>query len=488
MKKLSLTLLSLCFCVLAFAQPNASMELDLEQCVQIAIENNLTIKRSKLLAQQSKVNLSQSKASQLPNLNLNSNYGYNWGRSVDPTSNQFINQQIMFSGVGGSANVTVFNWFRIANTIKQNDLLYESSEYNVQKAENDITLNIVTYYLNVILNNELVENAEYQLQSSQGQLERTKKLVAGGALPRTNELELVSQVATNEVNLVNAQNNLTLAKLNLKQAMLMPISQEVEIVVPNLDLGSGPDFNITAEEVFAAALDAMPQIKSAEVQVQSSQMGVRVAEAGYAPTLSISGSFRTNYSDAYKQPNYSAASVIVNKDANGNPILNDTYYQLPDGTPVKQISTSVNVPTETIKFGDQLDHNLFKSLTLNLNIPVFNNLQAKSNVQRAKISLQQSEIAVQEQKIALRQTIESAYNEARSASKTYHASLRQVEALEETFRSMENQYNLGAANFTDYQVANNNLFRAKSDLVRAKYDYIFKMKILDFYQGKPLSL
>jgi len=449
MKKLNLTLLILFFTFTAFAQSDSLYVLDLQQCIDIAIENNLSVRRSNLQEQLAQVNLNQSRASQLPSLNVGGNYGYNWGRSIDPTTNSFITQQINFTGVSGTANMTLFNWFRITNTIKQNRMSLESSQYAVDKAENDISLNVVTFYLNVIFNRELFENAEYQLRSSQEQLERTKKLVAGGALPRTNELELISQVATNEVQLVTAQNNLDLALLSLKQAMLIPTSQDIELIIPDLTLEGEADLTISSDEVFEAAVASMPEIQSAELQVQSALMGVKVAESGYAPALSLSGGFRSNYSDAYKQ------------------LVNGSF--------------------ETVAFNDQMNQNFSKSLTLNLSIPIFNNLQAKSSVENAKINLQQAEITVLEQKNLLRQTIETAYNDAFAASKTYAASSRQVEALEETFRSVENQYNLGAANFTDYQVASNNLFRAKSDLVRAKFDFIFKKKILDFYQGNSLS-
>ncbi|HCX21431.1 MAG: transporter [Flammeovirgaceae bacterium] len=450
MRRLNLTLLLVFLIGYNAISQQTTRILDLQQCVDIAIENNLSVRRSALQEERAKVTHRQSQAEMLPNLNLGGNYGTQWGRSIDPTTNDFITQQINFTGINGSSNVTLFNWFRIVNTVKQNKYSWESAKYDVEKAKNDISLNIVTFYLNVIFNRELLGNAEYQLSSSQEQLERTKKLVAGGALPRTNELELISQVATNEVNLVNAQNNLNLALLNLKQAMLIPVVEEVELVIPDIDLSDDSALNISAEEVYNEALNAMPEIQSAQLQVDQALMGVKVAQAGYSPSISLSGSFRTNYSDAYKLP-----------DANGN--------------------------ITTVPLSDQFDQNLSRSLSLGLSIPIFNNLRANSNVQNAKINLEQAEITVLEQQNSLRQTIEQAYNDAFAASKTYAASQRQVEALEETNRSVENQYNLGAANFTDYQVAQNNLFRAKSDLVRAKFDFIFKTKVLDFYQGKNLT-
>lgn len=476
MKKSILTLLFCYSMIQVHAQSDSTYVLDLQQCIEIAIENNLSVKRSMLLKERARINLVQAQANRLPNLNVGGGYGYNWGRSIDPTTNQFINQQITFSGVNGNANLTLFNWFNLANTVKQNRLFLESSDYDVDKAKNDISLNIATFYLNVIFNRELVENAQYQLESSQNQLERTKKLVAGGALPRTNELELISQVATNEVNLVNAQNNLDLAFLNLKQAMLIPVAQKLDIVVPELEPDRDAFPDASAGAIFEVAVEAMPEIRSAELQVQSALMGIRIAQAAYTPTLSLSAGFSTNYSDAFGQRFIPGS---------GDPIQTPTGLVTESGEQVLTFTPS----GEYVDYGfsDQFENNLSRSLQLNLSIPIFNNLQANSNVQRSKIALQQSEIAVTEQRNLLRQTIETAYNDAFAASKTYAASQRQVEALEETFRAVENQYNLGASNFTDYQVASNNLFGARSDMVRAKYDFIFKTKILDFYQGKPVT-
>jgi outer membrane protein len=423
------------------------------------------------------IDLRQSRASQLPSVNFGGNYGYNWGRSIDPTTNQFITQQINFSGINGNANMVLFNWFRLANNVKQNRLLFESSTYDVEKAKNDLSLNIVTFYLNVIFNKELLETAEYQLNSSSEQLQRTQKLVALGALPITNELELTSQLASNEVSLINAQNALDLAYLNLKQAMMMSASEKIEIKVPEIDVIEDLIMTVNPNDIYTTALSSMPEIKSAELQVQSALMAVEVAKADFTPTLSLSAGFNTNYSDAFRQ-------FVV--DPNLEQIEFPTGFETISGESVVGFQSQGSFVVD--EAGKQLSNNLSRSVSVNLSIPVFNGLRVNSNVQRSKIAMQQAEITVLEQKNQLRQIIESAYNDAQAAAKTFDASNRQVEALVETFRSIENQYNLGAANFTDYQVASNNLFGAKSDLVRAKFDFIFRKKILDFYMGNPITI
>ena len=452
----------------------SSRILDLQQCIDIALENNLSVKRGALSLEGNRINKDQARANQLPNLNLGANYGYNWGRSIDPTSNQFINQQISFSGFNGSSNVVLFNGLRLMNSVRQAQVNVESSEQDLEKIKNDVTINTVTFYLNVIFNKELVENAQFQLNSAQEQYDRTKKLVASGAAPLTNELEIASQVATNEVSLINAQNNLDLALLNLKQSMLIPASEQIDIVIPEIE-PDDKELNYTPQEVFDAAMGQMPEIKSAQLGLESALFGVKVSRSGAMPTLSLGGSFSTNYSDAFSRAVLSGTQ-FVEQDVMFNGQTTTISFEQP-------VFVREDVP-----FRDQIDQNLSRSLGLSLSLPVFNRFNTRYSVQRAKITLQQAEITMQERENTLRQTIESAYNDAQAAQKTYQANQKQVRALEETFRAVENQYNLGAANFTDYQVASNNLFRAKSDLVRAKYDYVFKQKILEFYKGNPLTI
>lgn len=425
--------------------------LSLEECIEVAIENNLNVKRSQLNLRTAQVNLEQSKAGRYPSLNASGNYGFNWGRGIDPTTNQFIDQRINFNSVGASTNMPLIQGLQITNGIKQDKLSLEASKKDLEKAENDISLNTASFYLNVIFNKELAENAQFQLESSQQQLERTRILVESGALPLANKLQLESQVATNEVNLINAQNNLDLALLSLKQALLIPSEQEIDVEIPNVPIDQAEIERSSIAELYNEAVANMPEIQSAELRVQSADVGVEVAKGGMYPTVTLSGSLDTRYSDAAQQ---------------FDPVSGDF---------------------ETIPLSTQYDNNFSRGLSASLRIPIFNGFSTRSNIQRSKISLQQAEISKKEQENTLYQTIETSYRNAVAAAKTFTASQKQVASLEETLRAVENQYNNGAANFTDYQVASNNLFQARSDLSRAKFDFIFKQKVLEFYQGKPLT-
>lgn len=455
--------------------------LNLEECIDIAVENNLTIRRSQLNLTSAEISLMQAKAARYPNLNAGGSYGYSWGRGIDPTTNLFTTQRIGFNGLSASSGVTLINGLQINNSIKQSKLDQQASEYDLMKAINDISLSTSLNYLNVIFNKELLENAKFVLESSKEQLNRTEKLVESGALPVSNELQLISQVATNEVNLINAENNLDLAILALKQGLLLPPGEEIDIMIPEIEVDQSEVEGRTVKEVYEVALENQPEIQGADLRVESARVGVDVATGGMLPSLSLNGSLNTNYSDLFTERFVTDGTVMVTEDvptglltANGVPVL-QPRLETPNGT------------FEDYGVFDQYSDNLSKRLSLNLNIPIFNGFNTKASIQRSKITQQQAEITATETRNVLYQTIESSYRNALAAAKTYSASQRQVEALEETFRAIENQYNLGASNFTDFQVASNNLFQAQTDLSRAKYDFIFKLKVLEFYQGKQLT-
>ena len=454
--------------------------LSLEECIEIAVENNLSVQRSQLNLAMTEVNFEQAKAQRYPSINLSGNYGYNWGRGIDPTTNQFTTQRINYNGLGGGVSVPVLQGLQTTNSVKQSKVDVESSRLDVAKSINDISLSISLIYLNVIFNKELLENARFQLESGQQQLDRTQKLVESGALPVSNELQLVSQVATNEVSLITAENNLELALLDLKQALLLPAGEEIDISVPDIQINQAEIEAGSVSEIYNSALPSQPEIASADKRVESASLGLEVSKGRMYPSFSLNGSFSTNYSDVFTERFVADGTFF--------PVVQETNLQTEIGG--EAIIKNVDLPNGSIQdygISKQYSDNLSKRLSLDLSIPIFNGFSTRAAIQRAKINVQQTKISAVEQRNILYQNIESAYRNAVAAAKTFSASQKQVAALEETFRAVENQYNLGSSNFTDYQVANNNLFQAKSDLSRARYDFIFRQKLLDFYQGKPLS-
>ena len=449
----------------------------LQECVDYALENNLTVKNQEFTVGINEVNLLQSKMNLLPSLNGSANYGRNWGRSINPGTNIVTNQE-QDNGFGSlSANWTIFSGMRNLNIIKQSEASLMAGQYDLEKSRNDIILLVVTYYTNVIFNKELFENAKSQLESTTSQMERTEKQVNAGALPRSSLLDLQSQVASSELNVINAENNVNFSVLQLKQVMQIPAFQPLEIEIPEIELNESDLADLNPQRVYEIALATMPEVKSADKNVESALRSVKVNQGSYYPRLFLSAGLSTNYS--------SIAADRGLLELTGNTEINDVGFVQSSGEPVVNIEPEfIFAPYSTSR---QLENNFGQSLSLGVSIPIFNNLQVNSNVQRAKIVKDQADILAEQTRLTLRQTIERAYNDVYSSGKAYQSSVKKVEATEESFRAMKQRYDNGAANATDYELAENNLFQAKSDLLRAKYDYIFKLKILDFYQGKPID-
>jgi outer membrane protein len=450
----------------------------LRECVDYALANNLQVKRSELTLELSSIDKRQTKLSMFPSANAQVSSGYNWGRGIDPVTNQFISSQRNgFTSLGASSGVTLFNGFAIQNSIKQSNLDLEASEEDLSKSRNDVTLNVISLFVNVVFNKELVANAKLQLSSSQQQFERTQKLVAAGSLPKSNELNLDAQVATNELNLINQENALALSLLQLQQALQRPATDNFDVEIPEI---TAEDLVLdqTREEIYQIAKGTMPEIQSAKLRIESSNYGVKAARGNLYPRLSLSGSINSNYSSASETRFVSdgvrryETGFFVDGDAGPLPVFG---------------FEPVGTFQEIYGFKDQVKDNLYKSVNLTLSIPIFNGFNGRSNLQRAMISNEQAKITSREVDNTLRQNVETSFNNAIAASKSYNASLRQVGAREEAYRMAKQRFDIGAANYVEYQVAENDLFQARSDLARAKYEFIFRKKVIDFYQGKPLG-
>ena len=454
----------------------------LKECIDYALQNNLNVKRSLLTVENSQIGLTQSKLQMLPSLNGGSTFGYNWGRSIDPTTNLFSTQRINSFNLNASSSVILFNGFRLLNTYRQSDLDNAASKEDFAKAKNDVILSVITFYTNVIFNKELFSNAESQLATTTQQLERTRKLAEAGSVPRGNVLDLEAQQATNELNLINRENALNLSLLQLKQALQFSASTPMEIEVPQLDIGTELLLTETSEQIYDAARQTLPEVKSAQLKLQSSTLALKATRGSLYPRLSLNGNLFSNYSSAADRQRFirdggtptTVSQQIGYVQGLNTPVLSD--IQVPSGQLVE------NYPLQ-----NQITDNISRALSLSLQVPIFNGYQVRSNVQRSMVSNQQAVINLQDTENTLRRLVETAYNDALAASKTYQSATKQVSARDEAFRMSKQRFDNGAVNFVDYQVSENALFQAKSDLVRAKYDFIFKKKVLDFYQGKPIE-
>jgi outer membrane protein len=460
-----------------FSQENAADTWTLKQCIEYALSKNISIQRSTLNAENIEIDRDQARYSRLPSVNGGASYGYSWGRGLDPVSNSFTTQEIKSSGLNANASLPIFNGLRIHNTIKQTQHNYEAAAQDLEKAKNDVILSVASLFINVVFNKELAENARYQLTSTQQQLERTRKQVEAGSLAKSEELNLDAQAASNEVTLVQQENALAVSLLQLKQALLIPASQPFDVVIPALT----PDDLIveqTRDEIYEVARQTMPEIKSAQLKIEGARFAVRAQRSNLYPRLSLNGGLNTNYS--------STQATQFNGDGTFGP-SNQVIGFLNNDSNSPVYALRQNGTFTDYGFGDQISDNIYKTLGFQLSVPIFNNFTARANLRRSTIQSQLAKINAVEVDQTLRQNVETAYNNALASSKTYNASLRQVQAREEAFRMMEKRFGAGAANSFEYQVSQNDLFRAKTDLARAKYDFIFRKKVLDFYQGKPLE-
>ena len=493
LKKLTINCLLL-ISILAFpsltrAQDKSDTIWTLEKCINVALDNNLTIQGSELTVKNNELVLNQSRADIYPTLNAYGGYTNLWGRSIDPTTNLFATQRIQSVGFSGSSNFTIYSGFRKRNTINQDKSTLLASNYDLQTDKDNVMLDVANAFLNVILDTELLENAKVQLNTTQTELETTSKQVKAGALPYSNELDLQAQVESNKVQVISAENDLRIAKLRLKQLLLIPSEEPFDVKIPDLSDAAFVAELLPPDQVYATAESIMPQIKSADMSLQGAKYGIRIAKSYLGPTLSLSGNIYSNYSSAANRRRFLAdpsGSTTIQTIPIGyfiNPLDNTTRIPVLADTEVPAGQYVDNYPVF-----DQFKDNLSQSVQLTLNIPIFNGFQSRTAYQRAKIMSERAEVQAKQVRLQLRQNIELAYNSALAADKTYEASQKQVAYLEESFRATQKSYDLGARSYIDYQVASNNLFRAKSDLLRSKYNFIFTQKVLDFYIGKPITL
>jgi len=453
----------------------------LQECVDYGLKSNLQIKQAELNGNFSNANLIQARNAVLPSLNGGTSYSLNFGLNNDPTTGILVNQSTRANNISLQTNVPLFSGFQLRNSIKQGQYNVEAALSDIEKAKNDIILNIVSAYLQVILSDELLQTSQLQLANSKEQASRTQKLFNAGSVAESNVFEINSQIASDEVNIVNAQNQKDIAELNLMQLLnLQPISDfevvKIEIKDPDEEI-----ITFNANEVYDQAQRQMPEIRAADIRANSALVGVNVARGALFPQLSIGGSYSTNYFNLNKTRILDVGEEQTRTQEIG--FVNGDVNQK-----VTTVVTYNNPVTEPYTYLTQLLDNRGGGVFLNLNIPIFNGLNARNGILRATLDHKNAVLNTEIVRNQLRQVIQQSYADATAAQKRFIATKKQLAALELTFRNAQIRFNNGILNPTDFNVARNNFTRAQSDLIQAKYQYTFRLKVLDFYQGKPLAL
>jgi outer membrane protein len=472
LKKISLLIVAFAI----FIQADAQKKWSLKECVDYALENNLLIKQSMINADISRVNYNQNFAAFFPSVNGSVTQSFNYGRSVDPTTNVYSNQNI--NGMQGSisADVTIFNGLRLQKIYQQSKLDYTAGKYEIDKIKNDVSMNTVADYLAVLYARENLKAANDRVDVTTKQRNNIKLQVDAGNLAQGNLLDIESQQAQEELVVVNAENTLRQSILTLTQEMNLDSTEGFAIDEPIIDIPDQSILALTPEAINATSQGIMPEIKSSDLKFQSAEKGIGIAKGTYYPRLSAFGQLSTNYSNQSKKldgtPTYNGLvpTTAGYVTASGEPVLVPDYK-----------FNFVNTP-----FGKQVDNNFNKAFGLSLTVPLFNSMSTKSNVDRANLQMKYASYNFDLQKQQLYKSIQQAHIDAINASKKYQAATKSVDALKTSFSYTEKKLAVGMINMVDYTTIKNNLAKAESDLLQSKYELIFRIKVLDFYMGKPL--
>jgi len=451
----------------------------LQDCVQFAIEHNISIKQDSINARQAKYTLRQTQLSQLPTVNASGSYGRSFGRSINPATNQFVDGDYNFLNPSGTANLVLFGWLQVRNSIERNKYSLQASIADLDQLKDDVSINVANSFLNVLLLQEQVHVSENQVSVSKAQLEQTQAFVTSGRLPELNNAQLESQLATDSSNLITAISNYNAAILDLKTLLNLDFGTPFNIQVPDMQVGDQLLVtNMQPEEIFQKALTHFGAIKASELRVKAADKNVAAAKGALYPQLSVGYQIGTTYATNYQQVGSYQTSLqpsgFFNNTSSGHIDTVFSPYSIP---------TLVNTP-----FGTQFQNNFRQTVFLNLNVPIFNGWQAQYNVKQAKINLETQQLNEYNAALTLKQNVYKAHNNAINSIQKFYAAQRAADAAQRALDFAKKRYDLGLTSTVDLLVTQNSAFAASSNLVGAKYDLIFKLKVIDYYLGKELKL
>ncbi len=435
--------------MMSFIPARAQKAWTLQECITYALENNLQVKRQELNVQYNKNNLTQSYFNTLPNLNGQFGESYSAGQSFDYFASKYKNQNTWSGNLGLSSNVTLFGGFQTINNIMKSKYEFLKSKSDLEKSKNDIALQLALGYLQVLFSRELVEVSKSKLEVTSMQVERTRKMLEVGNVAQGEFLQIKAQEANDKTSLITAENNMGIAYLDLTQLLDLDSTGGFDVVVPeNIEVELLAPLE-TVQNIYAVALETMPQIKSSEYTLKSAEKQLSMAWGQVSPSVNLGGSFGTFYSTAATDPL--------------NP---DSRYAVKD------------------QFKDYYS----KQFNLGVSIPIFNRLQVKNSISNARLQVNDTRLQLELAKMALYKEVQQAHADASAAREKYYSSVEAVKYNEEAFKYTSQKLEVGLVNSVDYNIAQNNLISAKSSMLQAKYEYIFKLKILDLYMDKPIVL
>lgn len=447
----------------------------LERCVLYAQQNSLQVRQAQVNIQQSKLNEKQARWSRSPSASANFSHSLNLGRSIDFTTYEFVNEAIQASSAGLSINVPIYNGNRINNSIKQSRLDVEASEKDVEDVKNNLALSVAQAYLQVLFAEEALSVSTEQMRISQEQLDQTNRLIKAGSLPENNRFDLEAQLARDEQAVVNAENSVTLGYLNLKTLLNLDPNEPMQIVRPDLEMPNAEDM-ATLQSLYEDAVNNQPNIAASRIRERSAELGVLMSKGALLPSVSAFANLNTNFSSVGER--FTGDSISVTQsfsgEFNGVPIT----FDIPSSVPERE-----NNP-----FFSQMGDNLRQSFGVSVQVPIFNAMQNRIAIERSELAVELARLNTKQVKQQLKADIQRALTDADAARKRYEAAEKSLKAIRAAAQNTQRRYELGIVNAFELSSVRNNLMAAESELLQAKYDYIFRLKILDFYRGLPIQL
>jgi outer membrane protein len=472
--------LSICFAIFSFGNSAlAQKTYSLEDCINIALQNNIQTKQQNLQTENAKIDVLQSKLSALPSLNGQASNNWQTGFNINPKTNTPEDLAFRTNSVGASSSMPIFNGFQTTNNVRLKESDYVASKHDLENSRNNLKLNVANNYLRVLQQNEILEAAKNQVITTRNQLERQQKLYDLGGLNKSKLLQLKAQIATEELNFITQQNLLNSAYLDLWQMIdLMPDTAN-KLVKLDVNKVLVDDENRSPLAIYTDFEKQSPDVLAAKQRQQSANLQRYVALGARSPRITLNGSLSSFYTTL--GTTYGGYQTIVNPQIG--------YYL--NGTtqvPVYSLGQQTFPTTsESTPFNSQINKNFGTSLGFTLSVPVFNGWSVNSNIQKSTIQMEVAKLTEKQTQQNLFKSINSSYLNFKNAQLRHVAALQSIEANKEAVDISEKQYELGGLSLTDYLASKNSYIKAQTDYLQAKYELVFRKKVLDFYSGKPLN-
>lgn len=470
-------LLYITLLILCAGSVHAQKKWTLKECVDYALENNIAIKQAQLDKQTADIGKSDAIGNFLPSINASGSHSWNIGLTQNITTGVLENQTTQNTSVGLSADVTIFNGLQNVNRLHRANLAILASQYQLDDMKDNVSLQVVQGFLQVLFNKETLKVQQLQYDVTKQELDRTKELVDEGVVPKGDLLEIKATAATQEQQIVNAENALRLSKISLAQLLLITDYENFDVSDETYEVQPSTIMSNSAKSIYEKSLEVRNNVKISEANVKLAEYDLKIAEGTKYPSLS--GFYRFNTRAAY---NDIFSGVIIDPD-NPTRVIGTV-----EGTGQNVLSPNTLTLTEKADaVFEQFSDNKGHSLGVSLSIPILNGFSSRNSIKRNRISVERAKESLEQTKIDLESVVNQAYNDAQGAYKAYDASKKALTSRKEAYRYSQERFNVGLMNSFDFSQAKQRLETAESDLVRTKFDYIFRIKILEYYFGVPFA-